>query len=61
MELFAVWYHYFISGTCRSAAGENPQPVDRYLPLARLCLDLVRSEADSQPEGIIVGAGQNLW
>jgi hypothetical protein len=37
--------------------GDNPQPADRYLPLALLCMDLVRSEADAQPEGIIAGAG----
>eukprot|EP01048_Picozoa_sp_COSAG05_P002803 COSAG05_NODE_122_length_17611_cov_47.044655_1_plen_598_part_00 len=38
--------------------GEQPQPADRYVPLALLLLDLVRSEVDSQPEGVIAGAGQ---
>eukprot|EP01050_Picozoa_sp_SAG11_P005349 SAG11_NODE_372_length_10036_cov_8.820871_11_plen_292_part_00 len=33
---------------------------DRYSPLALLCLDLVRTEMDSQPEGVIAGAGQSL-
>ena len=33
------------------------QPAGRHLPLALLCLDLMRSEADTQPEGIIAGAG----
>jgi hypothetical protein len=35
---------------------ENAEPSDRYLSLALLCLDLVRSEADEQPAGIIAGA-----
>jgi hypothetical protein len=35
----------------------NLQPAERYLPLALLCLDLIRSEMDTQPEGIIAGAG----
>eukprot|EP01043_Picozoa_sp_COSAG02_P050300 COSAG02_NODE_5156_length_4583_cov_2.229706_2_plen_530_part_00 len=35
-------------------------PADRYEPLALLCMDLIRSEIDSQPEGVIVGAGQTL-
>jgi hypothetical protein len=39
----------------------NPQPADRYAPLALLCLDLVRSETDSQPEGVIAGAGFILY
>ena len=38
--------------------GEQPQPADRYVPLALLLLDLVRFEVDSQPEGVIAGAGQ---
>ena len=37
------------------------QPVDRFAPLAILCLDLVRSEIDTQPEAIIAGAAQCLW
>ena len=40
--------------------GENSQPADRYVPLALLLLDLVRSETDSQPEGVIAGAGMCL-
>jgi hypothetical protein len=35
-------------------------PADRYVPLALMCLDLVRSEADSQLEGVLAGAGQSL-
>lgn len=35
----------------------SPQPVDRYVPLASPCLDLMRSEPDTQPEAIITGAG----
>jgi hypothetical protein len=42
--------------------GENPQPADRYSQLMLLCLDIVRSEADAQPEGIIAGAaGIHGW
>ena len=31
-------------------------PSERYTRLALLCLDIVRSEADAQPEGIVAGA-----
>ena len=34
----------------------GPEPADRYVPLALLCMDLARSEVDEHPEGIIVGA-----
>ena len=39
----------------------NPEPADKFLPLALLCVDIVRSDAlaeevSEQPEGIIVGA-----
>jgi hypothetical protein len=37
--------------------GANPQPEDRFIPLALLMIDLVRSEVDKQPEGIIGGVG----
>jgi hypothetical protein len=41
--------------------GANPQPQDRYLPLGLLCLDLVRSETDELPEGVIAGAGMAVY
>lgn len=36
--------------------GENAQPPDRYLPLALLLLDLLRSESDMHSEVVIAGA-----
>eukprot|EP01043_Picozoa_sp_COSAG02_P068075 COSAG02_NODE_11171_length_1777_cov_2.868892_1_plen_409_part_00 len=36
---------------------ETSHPVDHYLPLAMLLLDLVRSQADTQPEGVLAGVG----
>ena len=36
--------------------GENPQPPNKYTPLALQLFELVRSEIDEQPEGVIVGA-----
>ena len=36
---------------------ETSHPVDHYLPLALLLLDLVRPQTDTQPEGIIAGVG----
>ena len=51
-----VFFGHWYTPTGSPYQGENPQPVDRYLPLALLCLDLVRSETDTQPEGIIAGA-----
>ena len=36
--------------------GDNPQPDDRYLPLALDCLEIMRSEVDTQPEGVVAGA-----
>jgi hypothetical protein len=41
--------------------GDNPQPADRFLPLALLVLDLVRTETDTQPEGVIAGAGITMY
>ena len=35
--------------------GGNPQPPDRFAPLALLCMELVR-EIDDQPEALIAGA-----
>jgi hypothetical protein len=48
----------FVGGIFSSSpyVGENPKPADRYLPLVLLSLELVRSEIDSQPEGVTVGA-----
>jgi hypothetical protein len=37
-----------------------PDPVDRFCPLAMLCLDLVQSQTDEQPEGVIAGAWRAL-
>lgn len=39
---------------------DKPQPEDRYLPLARLCMDLVRSEIDTQPDGVIACAATHV-
>ena len=50
IEFMGMWF------TVSPYLADNPQPADRYLPLALLCLDLVRSELDTQPEGVIVGA-----
>ncbi len=36
--------------------GDNPQPADRYSQLMLLCMDLVRREVDTQPDGIVAGA-----
>lgn len=41
-------------------AGENPQPADRYVRLALLSLELMRSERDALPDGIVAGAGLGL-
>jgi hypothetical protein len=40
--------------------GNNAQPFDRFTPLALLCVGLVQSEVDTQPEGVIAGAGVAL-
>jgi len=40
--------------------GESRQPEDRYVPLALLCLDIVRSEMDTQPESVIACAAMTL-
>jgi hypothetical protein len=54
LEWFATWTesHPFV--------GDNPQPVDRYLPLALDCLDIMRSEVDTQPEGVVAGAAMTM-
>eukprot|EP01045_Picozoa_sp_COSAG04_P016866 COSAG04_NODE_1445_length_6714_cov_1.982162_6_plen_541_part_00 len=40
--------------------GDRAQPADKFVAPALLLLDLVRSEADSQPEGVIAGAWDAL-
>ena len=39
---------------------ENPQPHDKYVPMALLLLDLVRSEIDTQSEAVIACAAMTL-
>lgn len=51
MELLDAWMV-----ACPYLA-ETSHPVDHYLPLAMLLLDLARSQADAQPEGVISGVG----
>jgi hypothetical protein len=39
---------------------DSPQPEDRYAPLALLCLEIVRSEIGTQPEGVIACAAMTV-
>lgn len=38
----------------------RPKPEDRYVPLALLCLDIVRSEMDTQSEAVIACAAMSI-
>jgi hypothetical protein len=50
------WFEAFQE--CHPLVGDNPQPDDRYLPLALDCLEIMRS--DTQPEGAVTGAAMSL-
>jgi hypothetical protein len=52
LEWFGHWFGH------HPFTGDSPQPEDRYLRLALLCLDIVRS--DTQPEGVVAGAGMTM-
>ena len=47
-------------GECCPYFGESVKPDDRYVPIALLVLDIVRSEIDTQPEAVIACAGMTL-
>eukprot|EP01047_Picozoa_sp_COSAG01_P029435 COSAG01_NODE_2019_length_8634_cov_14.764499_7_plen_445_part_00 len=57
-EFIEEWFAHcpYLPGQMAEGGRWAGQPRERFTPLALLCLDLVRTDIDTQPEGVIAGA-----